>query len=94
MLTSPNQPPPRTLQPLSAQLDLSPYSLVLAVDVESRTDLLALSDAAWDKGIPLIKVETAGFYGALRTQVKELTGARPLPPLPSIRGTHLVILHN
>ncbi|TNY23845.1 NEDD8-activating enzyme E1 regulatory subunit [Rhodotorula diobovata] len=61
------------VQPLSAQLDLSPYSLVLAVDVESRTDLLALSDAAWDKGIPLIKVETAGFYGALRTQVKELT---------------------
>ncbi|GAA5825049.1 hypothetical protein JCM3770_004513 [Rhodotorula araucariae] len=61
------------VQPLSALTDLSPYTLVLAVDVDSPTELLALADAAWDKGIPLIKVDSAGFYGALRTQVKEIT---------------------
>ncbi|BGP43074.1 hypothetical protein JCM10449v2_007089 [Rhodotorula kratochvilovae] len=61
------------VQPLSALTDLSPYTLVLAVDIEAPAELLALADAAWDKGIPLIKVDSAGFYGALRTQVKEIT---------------------
>ncbi|GJN93178.1 hypothetical protein Rhopal_006225-T1 [Rhodotorula paludigena] len=61
------------VQPLSSLSDLSPYSLILAIDVESPSDLLALSDAAWEQGIPLIKVESCGFYGTLRTQVKELT---------------------
>ncbi|KPV72506.1 uncharacterized protein RHOBADRAFT_55611 [Rhodotorula graminis WP1] len=61
------------VQPLSTLTDLSPYTLVLAVDVESPAELLALSDAAWDKHIPLIKVDSAGFYAALRTQVNEVT---------------------
>lgn len=67
-------------QPLSSLTDLSPYSHILAVDVESPAELLALSDAAWDKAIPLIKVESAGFYASLRTQVKEVTGASLASP--------------
>ncbi|BGP27169.1 NEDD8-activating enzyme E1 regulatory subunit [Rhodotorula toruloides] len=61
------------VQALSSLSDLSPYSLILAVDVASPSELLSLADAAWAQDIPLIKVETCGFYGTLRTQVKELT---------------------
>lgn len=76
-------------QSLSSLSDLSPYSLILAVDVASPSELLSLADAAWKQDIPLIKVETCGFYGTLRPQVKELTStfaacARAIPtPKPS-----------
>ncbi|GAA6015476.1 hypothetical protein JCM8202_002485 [Rhodotorula sphaerocarpa] len=57
-----------------ADLDnLEPYSLVLAVDVEDPEQLLRLADLAWQKQIPLIKVDSCGFYGSLRVQVNEIT---------------------
>ncbi|BGP02964.1 NEDD8-activating enzyme E1 regulatory subunit [Rhodotorula toruloides ATCC 204091] len=61
------------VQPLSSLSDLSPYSLILAVDIASPSQILSLADAAWKQDIPLVKVETCGFYGTLRTQVRELT---------------------
>lgn len=61
------------VQSLDSLQDLSPYSLILAVDVEDPDQLVRLADLAWERDVPLIKVETCGFYGTLRTQVKEIT---------------------
>lgn len=56
----------------SSDHPLQPYSLILAVDVTPPSILNELTSKAWAKGIPLIKVETYGFYGALSTQVEEV----------------------
>ncbi|GAA5984582.1 hypothetical protein JCM10908_003410 [Rhodotorula pacifica] len=61
------------VQSLDELKDLSPYSLILAVDVEDPEQLVRLADQAWERHIPLIKVESCGFYGSLRTQVNEIT---------------------
>ncbi|GAA6059205.1 hypothetical protein JCM10212_006598 [Sporobolomyces blumeae] len=55
----------------SSRTVLAPYSLVLAVDVGPR-DLATLCDRAWDAGVPLIQVESCGFFGTLTTQVEEV----------------------
>ncbi|KAK4700961.1 hypothetical protein P7C70_g5278, partial [Phenoliferia sp. Uapishka_3] len=51
---------------------LAQYSLIIAVDVNPSL-LLPLADVAWEHSIPLIKVRSCGFYGSLRTQIRELT---------------------
>ncbi|GAA5865166.1 hypothetical protein JCM3774_002158 [Rhodotorula dairenensis] len=61
------------VQPLDHLSDLSPYSLILAVDVQDPQQLVQLADRAWERHIPLIKVDSCGFYGTLRTQVQEIT---------------------
>ncbi|KAL8280567.1 hypothetical protein RQP46_006890 [Phenoliferia psychrophenolica] len=66
-----------TVKDLAEVLEQSPetlaqYSLIIAVDV-NPTLLPKLADVAWDHAIPLIKVRSCGFYGSLRTQIKELT---------------------
>ncbi|KAM0750517.1 NEDD8-activating enzyme E1 regulatory subunit [Meredithblackwellia eburnea MCA 4105] len=51
--------------------DLAQFSLIIAVDVDPN-NILQLADIAWDNSIPLIKVRSCGFYGSLRTQIREL----------------------
>ncbi|GAA5874111.1 hypothetical protein JCM1840_000354 [Sporobolomyces johnsonii] len=55
----------------SSPTSIGSYSLIIAVDVPP-TELLQLADEAWKQGVPLIKVQSCGFYGALRVQVEEL----------------------
>lgn len=50
---------------------LATYSLIIAVDCDP-SQLINLSDLAWDQQIPLIKVHSCGFYGAIRVQINEL----------------------
>ncbi|GAA6023412.1 hypothetical protein JCM11491_006463 [Sporobolomyces phaffii] len=51
---------------------LEPYTLILAVDVAPPSELAELTSRAWQAGIPLIKVESYGFYGGLSTQIEEI----------------------
>jgi len=56
---------------------LKEYTLILAIDVvPSRVQ--GLLDRAWENGIPVIKVESYGFYGSLSTQIEEITRNVPL----------------
>ena len=71
--------PSNSSQDLAEVLEQTPetlaqYSLIIAVDVNPNY-LPRLSDVAWEHGIPLIKVRSCGFYGSLRTQIRELTSA-------------------
>ncbi|KAK4057494.1 hypothetical protein OIO90_001563 [Microbotryomycetes sp. JL221] len=50
--------------------DVLEYTLIIAVDADPE-NLVKISDIAWDNSIPLIKVQSCGFYGSLRTQVNE-----------------------
>ncbi|GAA5847895.1 hypothetical protein JCM5353_000031 [Sporobolomyces roseus] len=51
---------------------LKEYTLILAIDVvPSRVQ--GLLNRAWENGIPVIKVESYGFYGSLSTQIEEIT---------------------
>ncbi|GAA5900782.1 Ula1p [Sporobolomyces salmoneus] len=56
----------------SSPTALEPYTLILAVDVAPPSELSELTAKAWQAGIPLIKVESYGFYGALSTQIEEI----------------------
>lgn len=67
-------------QVLQAPETLAQYSLIIAVDVNPNL-LLPLADVAWEHSIPLIKVRSCGFYGSLRSQIKELTSACPTSDL-------------
>lgn len=71
--------------------DLSPYSLILAVDVEDPDQLVRLADLAWQHNVPLIKVESCGFYGTLRTQVKEITSTCPFSAPLSCRSMEITL---
>jgi len=53
---------------------LKEYTLILAVDVVPK-ELEVLLDRAWGNGVPVIKVESYGFYGSLSTQIEEITRA-------------------
>ncbi|GAA5972715.1 hypothetical protein JCM21900_002362 [Sporobolomyces salmonicolor] len=55
----------------SSPTSIGSYSLIIAVDVPPA-ELLQLADEAWKQGVPLVKVQSCGFYGALRVQVEEL----------------------
>lgn len=44
----------------------------MAVDVAPPSEVSELTEKAWQAGIPLIKVESFGFYGALSTQIEEI----------------------
>jgi len=57
---------------------LKEYTLILAIDVVPK-ELELLLDRAWGNGVPVIKVESYGFYGSLSTQIEEITCA--LQPL-------------
>ncbi|GAA5879880.1 hypothetical protein JCM16303_004383 [Sporobolomyces ruberrimus] len=56
----------------SSPAPLEPYTLILAVDVAPPSELAELASKAWEAGIPLIKVESYGFYGSLQTQIEEI----------------------
>jgi len=51
---------------------LKEYTLILAIDVVP-SQVQGLLDRAWENGIPVIKVESYGFYGSLSTQIEEIT---------------------
>ncbi|GAA5948295.1 hypothetical protein JCM3765_001356 [Sporobolomyces pararoseus] len=57
----------------SSEQALKEYNLVLAVDVVPPFKLNQLSEKAWEFGIPLISVNSFGFYGSLTTQIEEIT---------------------
>ncbi|GAA5826748.1 hypothetical protein JCM11251_002879 [Rhodosporidiobolus azoricus] len=65
-------------QPLVADVStltaeqVAEYSLVILVDVEPPQEAKRVAELAWERGVPLIKVVTAGFFGLIRTQVEEL----------------------
>ncbi|GAA5895368.1 hypothetical protein JCM6882_006233 [Rhodosporidiobolus microsporus] len=55
------------------------FSLVVLVDVEPPREAARVAELAWERGVPLIKVVTAGFFGLIRTQVEELCFAETHP---------------
>lgn len=52
---------------------LKSFNLILAIDVSPPKELTRLSELAWSQGLPLIKVESFGFYGSITSQLEELT---------------------
>ncbi|BGP19641.1 hypothetical protein JCM10213_000099 [Rhodosporidiobolus nylandii] len=48
------------------------HSLVILVDVEPPSEVTRIAEAAWRKRVPLLKVQSVGFFGTVRSQVEEL----------------------